>query len=296
MRHFKFYAETTFYLSIAEDLIKQKGVTYKFKEDDGRTNMGFKIGEYDIYVDDTIYTNQEVLDQLKDYEIIEIYKKDFDRMTDLNAEKSYSELCQKYDVIEKERDKFTERRLREQRNEILSNTLEYYKDDIEAKIKEEVNSRYTALFDRFHEEECSIHEVCLLYKKYIDAEIKKNISLLVNKVMKETTDNYNPYDYQNKKNTIIDIGKKMIAIAEFRENLGICYDEVNQDIKKFKNDLVDKFMETSGHSRGQRDYFFYMKKAGQLADLIESKLWQYYCLSLVNYEKETDKDGNKGIV
>lgn len=281
MRHFKFYSDSPYELSIAESLVKQNGVTHTFKGDNDRENMGFKIGEYDIYVDENVYRNEEVLNLLKDYELVEIHKHYLDWLRDEKAERSYNELFQKYKVIKEERDKYAEEKLKEQRAVILKNTLEYYKRDIEYKINCEVSSRYSDLLKRFHKEECTIDEVCMLYKKYIDAEVKKKledyiISIFTSDVMKEII------PYEDIRNDVI---RKRGEIVDLLYRTNIHHRAVYEDIKKFKNDLVDKFMEASGRERGHRDYWLYMKRAGRLADLIEHKLWEYYCLSVSEVEK-----------
>ena len=58
MRHFK--VDTTasaLQLSFIEALIKREGVKYTFEPDkNGMENMGFKLGDYDIYVDEDGWT------------------------------------------------------------------------------------------------------------------------------------------------------------------------------------------------------------------------------------------------
>lgn len=253
MRHFKFYSDSPYELSIATSLVKQDGVTHTFKSDNDRENMGFKVGEYDIYVDETIYNNEEVFNILKDYELVEIHKHYLDWLRDEKSERSYNELFQKYKVIEEERDKYADEKLAIQRRIILNDTLSYYKDDIDEKIKKEVNSRYAELLERFHKEECPIYEVCFLYKKYIDAELRKSVEkgimyIFDNDLMKD----FIPHEARAK---ILMQSKRIIDTLYSKVTRDTSHEEVYKDIHKFKNNLVDKFMKASGRERGQRDYW-----------------------------------------
>lgn len=281
MRHFKFYSDSPYELSVAESLVKQDGVTHTFKSDNDRKNMGYKVGEYDIYVDETIYNNEDVFNILKDYELVEIHKHYLDYLRDEKAERSYNELFTKYKVIKEERDKYTNQKLKEQRHLILKDTLDYYKKDIQDKIDNEVSSRYSSLLLRFHKKECPINEICMLYRKYIDAEVRKELEIyIMNIFTHEVMKHIIPYsDIRN------EVIRKRGKIIDIIHSMKISHQAVYNDIKKFKNDLVDAFMKVSGHERGHRDYWLYMKRAGRLADLIEYKLWEYYSLSVSKIEK-----------
>ena len=287
MRHFKFYSDSPYELSIAQSLVKQDGVTHTFKSDNDRENMGYKVGEYDIYVNEAIYNNEEVFNLLKDYELVEIHKHYLDYLRDEKSERSYNELFQKYKVIEEERNKYADEKLKEQRALILKDTLDYYKKDIEYKINTEISSRYSVLLKRFHEEECPINEVCMLYRKYIDAEVKREfedyvVKIFTSNVMKEIL------PYEEIRNKLIRQRNRILDILYHVDVLNVSHKNVYDDIKKFKNDLVDKFMKASGRERGQRDYLLYMKRAGNIADLIESKLWEYYTLSVCDFNKNKE--------
>lgn len=279
-RHFKIYVDSDYLSSIVVPLLKQNGVTFTFKKDKFRNSsyegklVKYKIGEYDVYVDDSIYNDDTVFELLKDYELVEISKNYFDWLCDKKAQRSYAELCQKYKVIEEERDKYADEKLKEQRHEILKDTLSYYKTDIEVKIQKEVKYRYEDLFERFHNEKCPIDEVCELYRKYIEAEIKMHIVELKEKVLKFMRDNKETRTYQYNDN----LEKLSNELLSLNHIMPSC-DDVHKDIKAFKNKVVDGIMETSGHTRLSRDYWHYMKAAGRLADLIENKLWEYFLLS-----------------
>ena len=265
MRHFKFYSDSPLYLSIAKSLVKQKGVTYTFKPDGDKENMGFKIGEYDIFVDDSLYNNESALNLLKDYEILEINRKDYEESLNLREKHSYEELLQTYNEYHKlveEQEKYVEECLAEQRKRIFKNVLKEYEKDIESEVEIRVAESIKDFRNRFANDECSHKDISQLYKKYIDAEIKMNLEGFVKRY------------FTNK-----EMGMSIINryFKEFREIYGS--DEVEKDIKRFKNDLVDSFMKVSGIRRGQKDYMLSFKRAGKLADLIENKLWSYYALS-----------------
>lgn len=281
MRHFRIDSDSALILSLTNVLLKQNGVTYTFIPDGNKENMGYKIGIYDIYVDETKFEIPSSIKLLEQYELIEIQRKVYDRLIDKNAEKSYSELFSKYKVIEEERNKYADEKLKEQRKAILEDVLEYYKADIENKIANETETRYQDLLNRFHKEECPIDEVCDLYKKYINAELKKSIE---NCVLRIFTDDFmkDMIPYEDIRRNAIMRSRKIIDSLYSESILNMTHKEVYDDIKKFKNDLVDNFMKVSGRERGQRDYWLYMKRAGKLADLIEFKLWEYYRLSVSN--------------
>ena len=274
----------------------------------GKVNK--KIGDYDIYIDDRKVSGSHpnigvILGMLSPYEYMDIRKDEYDGLVDKNCERSYDELVDKYKVITEERDKYAELRLKAQREDILMDVLEEYKDDIERRVGNEVRSRYDRLLERFHNEGCDISEVCSLYKKYIDAEIKKGVEEHVGKVLSE--DNLMrifPYMSKEMCHKIMASGKRLLDEFYYRPIYPIFdhksgtikymgayeHDLVYRDIKKFKNDLVDNFMAVSGHKIGDRDYMLYMKRAGRLADLIEGKLWEYYVLSIKDKEAKDIND------
>lgn len=281
MRHFRFFADSNYLLSII-DCLKERGcIAYcKFVSDKILSKVNKDIGDYDIYIDEEKDSNLDsILSMISSHELIDIRRKEYERLVDKDCKRSYSDLVGKYKVITEERDKYSENRLKEQREEILRDVLQEYKEDIERRISEEVDSRYSRLFDRFHKEECRVDEVCSLYKKYIDAEIKKGIEEHIEKVLnEENLAKVIPYISKEMCHKIMASSKKLLD--EFYYKNVYEHDAVYRDIKKFKNDLVDNFMLVSGHKRGDRDYMFFMNRAGKLADLIEGKLWEYYELSI----------------
>lgn len=297
MRHFRIYANDNYLISLVRVLKERYGVECKFKADEDYVNTNKDIGDYDIYIDTNKYFyNDELISMIKDYEVIELSIREYERLVDKKCERSYNELISKYKVILEERDKYAEKMLKVQREDILKDVLNEYKGDIERRIGEEVNARYHSLFERFHKEECRIDELCLLYKKYIDAEIKKGIEEHIEKILnEENLTKVIPYISDEMCRKIISSGKKLLdkfysrppIYPIFDHKSGTIkyvgayeHDAVYRDIKKFKNDLVDNFMAVSGHKRGDRDYMLFMKRAGRLADLIEGKLWEYYELSI----------------
>lgn len=287
MRHFRIYANDNYLISLISALKERYGVECKFKADEDYININKNIGDYDIYIDTNKYFyNDELISMIKDYEVIELNINDYERLVDKKCERSYNELISKYKVILEERDKYAEKMLKVQREDILKDVLKEYKNDIDNHINKEVSRRYDSLLDRFHKEECSIDEVCLLYRKYIDAEIKRDIEEHINKILsKENLSKIIPYSEILPQ--IIKSSKKLLDDFYYNNSrYGINeYDTVYKEIKKFKNDLVDGFMKASGRERGQRDYWLYMKRAGHLADLIEGKLWEFYCLSIAKDNK-----------
>lgn len=269
MRHFK--VDTTasaLQLSFIKALIKREGVKYTFEPDkNGMENMGFKLGDYDIYVDDNICHADVSL--LEDYEIIEINKKSYIRQLERYDHMSYEQLFEKYKVIKEERDKYAEEKLKEQREVILQDVLKEYKEDIDNKIHVEVENLYNSLLDRFSNEKCSYTELCRLYKKYIDAEIKLRIDYIKDKIINDETINNKERKY------LINLcGKRkyMFSYEEYNSQL-------DKDIHKFKNDLVDNIVKTTLAKRGEKEYWLIMQRAGHLANIIEGKLWEFYFLS-----------------
>lgn len=282
MRHYKFFADSNYLLSIINCLKERGCIAYcKFTPDKTLSKVNKDIGDYDIYIDEEKDSNLDtILSMISSHELVEMSREEYERLVDKDCKRSYNDLVMKYKVITEERDKYVKNKLREQREEILKDVLEEYKDDMERRISEEVDSRYRSLFDRFHKEECRVDEVCSLYKKYIDAEIKKGIEEHIERIMSE--DNLTkviPYISKEACHKIMASSKKLLDEFYY---IGGAYehDAVYRDIKKFKNDLVDNFMLVSGHKRGDRDYMFFMQRAGRLADLIEGKLWEYYILSV----------------
>lgn len=285
MRHYKFFANSNYLLSIINCLKERGCIAYcKFVPDKILSKVNKDIGDYDIYIDEEKDSNLDnILSMISSHELIEMSREEYERLVDRDCKRSYNDLVMKYKVITEERDKYAENKLREQREEILKDVLEEYKDDIERRIREEVDSRYRSLFDRFHKEECRVDEVCSLYKKYMDAEIKKGIEEHIERIMNE--DNLTkviPYISKEACHKIMASSKKLLD--EFYYKNVYDHDAVYRDINKFKNDLVDNFMAVSGHKRGDRDYMFFMQRAGRLADLIEGKLWEYYILSIKDKE------------
>lgn len=277
MRHFRFFSDRPLILSIAQSLIKQKGVTHTFKPYGDKENMGFKIGEYDIYVDDTIYDNEKVFELLKDYEILEINRKEYEENLNLREKYPYKELLRiynEYQTLVEKQEEHVKECLKEQRKKIFQDVLKEYEEDIKSEVENRVYNYIQEFRYKFANEECPYEDLNKLYKKYIDAEIKMALEDFVNK--------YFTYKKVGIKLKFEDLGKSMIE-KYFKEFRCVCgRDEVARDIKKFKNDLVDAFMKVSGHERGHRDYMLYLKRAGRLADLIENKLWYYYGLSQHN--------------
>lgn len=285
MRHYKFFADSNYLLSIINCLKERGCIAYcKFVPDKILSKVNKDMGDYDIYIDEEKDSNLEsILSMISSHELIDIPREEYDRLVDKDCKRSYNDLVGKYKVITEERDKY----LREQREEILKDVLEEYKDDMERRISEEVDSRYRSLFDRFHKEECRVDEVCSLYKKYIDAEIKKGIEEHIERILNE--DNLIrviPYISKEACHKIMASSKRLLDEFYYRPSISSIYDHdaVYRDINKFKNDLVDNFMLVSGHKRGDRDYMFFMQRAGRLADLIEGKLWEYYILSIKDKE------------
>lgn len=281
MRHFRFFADSNYLLSIINCLKERECIAYcKFIPDKILSKVNKDIGDYDIYIDEEKDSNLDnILSMLSAHELVEMSREEYERLVDKDCKRSYNDLVGKYKVITEERDKYVKNKLSEQREEILKDVLKEYKDDIERKIR----NRYEELFDRFHKEECRVDEVCSLYKKYIDAEIKKGIEEHIERIMNE--DNLIkviPYISKEACHKIMVSSKKLLD--EFYYKNVYEHDAVYRDIKKFKNDLVDNFMLVSGHKRGDRDYMFFMQRAGRLADLIEGKLWEYYMLSTKDKE------------
>lgn len=268
MRRFKFFSDRALILSVAQSLVKQKGVTYTFKPYGDKENMGFKIGEYDIYVDDTIYDNEKVFELLKDYEILEINRKEYEENLNLREKYPYKELLRiynEYQTLVEKQEEHVKECLKEQRKKIFQDVLKEYEQDIKNEVENRVYNYIQEFRYKFANEECPYEDLNKLYKKHIDAEIKMALE-----------------DFVNKYFTYKKVGEFIIKkyFDEFRGVYG--RDEVARDIKKFKNDLVDAFMKVSGHERGHHDYMLYLKRAGRLADLIENKLWYYYGLSQHN--------------
>lgn len=287
MRHFRFFADSNYLLSIINCLKERGCIAYcKFVPDKILSKVNKDIGDYDIYIDEGKDSSLDsILSMISSHELVEMSREEYDRLVDRDCKRSYSDLVGKYKIITEERDKYVKNKLREQREEILKDVLQEYKDDIDRRISEEVDSRYSSLFDRFHKEECRVDEVCSLYKKYIDAEIKKGIEEHIERILNE--DNLTkviPYISKEVWHKIVANSKKLLD--EFYYMGAYEHDAVYRDIKKFKNDLVDNFMAVSGHKRGDRDYMLFMKRAGRLADLIEGKLWEYYMLSIKDKNKE----------
>lgn len=306
MRHFKFFADSNYLLSIINCLKERGSIAYcKFIPDKTLSKVNKDMGDYDIYIDEEKDSNLDsILSMISSHELVEMSREEYERLVDRDCKRSYNDLVMKYKVITEERDKYVKNKLREQREEILKDVLEEYKDDIERRISEEVDSRYRSLFDRFHKEECRVDEVCSLYKKYIDAEIKKGIEEHIEKVLtEENLAKVIPYISKEVCHKIMANSKRLLDEFYYRPSIypifdhksdtikyvgAYDHDAVYRDIKKFKNDLVDNFMAVSGHKRGDRDYMFFMQRAGRLADLIEGKLWEYYELSIKN--KDEDKE------
>lgn len=287
MRHFRFFADSNYLLSIINCLKERGCIGYcKFVPDKILSKVNKDIGDYDIYIDEEKDSSLDsILSMISSYELVEMSREEYDRLVDRDCKRSYSDLVGKYKVITEERERYAENKLREQREEILKDVLQEYKDDIDRRISEEVDSRYSSLFDRFHKEECRVDEVCSLYKKYIDAEIKKGIEEHIEKVLNE--DNLmRIFPYMSKEMCYKIVANSKKLLDEFYYIGAYEHDAVYRDINKFKNDLVDNFMAVSGHKRGDRDYMFFMKRAGRLADLIEGKLWEYYILSIKDKDKE----------
>lgn len=289
MRHFRFFADSNYLLSIINCLKERGCIAYcKFVPDKILSQVNKDIGDYDIYIDEEKDSNLDnILSMISSYELVEMSREEYERLVDRDCKRSYNDLVGKYKVITEERDKYVENRLREQREEILKDVLKEYKDDIERRISD----RYSSLFDRFHKEECRVDEVCSLYKKYIDAEIKKGIEQHIERIMnEENLAKVIPYISKEMCHKIMASSKKLLDEFYYRPPISSIYDHdaVYRDIKKFKNDLVDNFMAVSGHKRGDRDYMFFMQRAGRLADLIEGKLWEYYVLSIK--DKDEDKE------
>lgn len=312
MRHFRFFANSNYLLSIIECLKERGCIAYcKFIPDKALSKINKDIGDYDIYIDEDkdLKANsnlESILNMISDHELVEIHREEYEKLVDRDCKCSYNELVKKYRVITEERDKYVKIKLSEQREDILRDVLEEYKDDIEGRIREEVKSRYDSLLERFHKEECEVNEVCSLYKKYIDAEIKKGIEEHIEKILtEENLAKVIPYISKEACHKIMASSKKLLDEFYYRppiypifdhESGTIKYvgayehDAVYRDIKKFKNDLVDNFMAVSGHKRGDRDYMFFMKRAGRLADLIEGKLWEYYVLSIKDNNSNSNID------
>lgn len=298
MRHFRFFADSNYLLSIINCLKERGCIAYcKFVPDKILSKVNKDIGDYDIYIDEEKDSSLDsILSMISSHELVEMSREEYDRLVDRDCKRSYSDLVGKYKIITEERDKYVKNKLREQREEILKDVLQEYKDDIDKRISKEVDSRYSSLFDRFHKEECRVDEVCSLYKKYIDAEIKKGIEEHIERILNE--DNLMrifPYMSKEMCHKIMANSKKLLDEFYYRPPIYPIFDHksgtikyigayehdaVYRDIKKFKNDLVDNFMLVSGHKRSDRDYMFFMKRAGRLADLIEGKLWEYYVLSI----------------
>lgn len=281
MKHFRFFAGSNYLLSIINCLKERGCIAYcKFVPDKILSKVNKDIGDYDIYIDEEKDSNLDnILSMISSHELVEMSREEYERLVDKDCKRSYNDLVVKYKVITEERDRYAENKLSEQREEILKDVLKEYKGDIERRIRD----RYEGLVERFHEEECGIDEVCSLYKKYIDAEIKKGIEEHIEKVLtEENLVKVIPYISKEACHRIMANSKKLLD--EFYYKHAYEHDAVYRDIKKFKNDLVDNFMLVSGHKSGDRDYMFFMHRAGRLADLIEGKLWEYYMLSIKDKE------------
>lgn len=266
-------------ISITEALIKSPECkAYKFTPDtDVPAIDGHNNGKYDIYTVDEL--SDVYYKQIGDYEYIEISKNNYENLCDRYARRTYKELCAKYKCIEEERDRYTKEELAKQRYEILANVLEYYKDEINIEIADTAEERYHDMLDKFTTETCPPSHLCSLYRKYIDFEVKKRILVFEETLLSRCKDER----IRSAMNDFLcDIKRRPLFLMSVGHYVG-------REISDFKNRFVDALVNMIGTSRGRREYYETMKRAGRLADLIEAELWNFYWLSIAELERPETK-------
>lgn len=289
-RHFQIYVFSQYTLNMIHRLKKCKGVVYIFNPIKyvDYNDPDEEYGDYDIIIKTSDYLNDSnhlPFELISDYEVLTIGKSNYENLLDARAEKSYDELYSKYSrTIQPEIDKAVQLAIKGERQRILNQD---FKKEYETEILERASCMYNEFKQRFADEKCDLYELCELYRKKIDILIHHNIRGLLDHLNKRFIIKPNPKANDNTRGDRQGLNQLNDLFILSGNNLTIggsniriyCFGDVyelNKEVKRIKNNIVDNIVKMYGVERGHRDYHRVMIYAGKLADEIESTMMRLY--------------------
>lgn len=289
-RYFQIYVFNRYTLNIIHRLKKCAGVVYIFNPIKyvDYNDPDEEYGDYDVTIKISDYLNDSnhlPFEMLSDYEVLKIGKSNYEQLLDAKAKKPYSELYAKYSAtIQPEIDKAV-------KDAIYTERLRILNTDFKEEYNDEITQRATILYEQFKErfanDECNLYELSDLYRKEIDILIHHNIRGLLEHLNKRFIIKPNPYANANTRGDRQGLNQLNDLFVLSGNNLTIggsniriyCFGDVyelNKEVKRIKNNIVDNIVKMYGVERGHRDYHRVMTYAGKLADEIESTMMRLY--------------------
>lgn len=266
-KRYKFYADSALLCKIGEIISKNYSIKYTF-EDSGTTNMGFKVGEYDILIDINSNCPTQLLDCIEEYEIVEISREEYNNLINRDKNMTYDELYSKYgNIIKPKIDEIITDENIKVREELLNYALnDLFKDEIEKEIFKRTNEKYMELLKDFEINQISYDNLNFLYRKKIDFTIKEEVKKFKEKFLNFILNNVNDFNIRH-------------IIKEYfkeEENKITIHFSSEKEIHDFKEKLVDNILTIINMRPGCREYYINLKRIGKVADLIESEMWHFF--------------------
>ncbi len=135
-----------------------------------------------------------------------------------------------------------------------------FAEEYQSEIYKAATHMYQHMMDKFVNEQCTVGELSDIYKKYIDSFIHDCLDDIINNI-----------NIKHK----IDIRQYCQELIS-PEQMVKLHELININKNKWVDSIADGIMKMYNIHRGQLGYFPLLRHAGQLADLIESRMYALY--------------------
>lgn len=273
-RHYIIEIWSNYQSMMVERLLEYKeGIIFTFDELDEDKISDLKHGIYDIFIDTKKLPlrnlDKELLDWLKDYEMVELHKKEYNSLKDYAHNIPFKDILSIYkEQIEEKVNNAVAEKVSYLEAKKIEELYDMFHDEIEKKIKNEADARFMSLVDSFENKQCSYDDLCGLYKHKLKAEVTKRVEL----IMKYASEKSKPYlsYFDNLK-----FFKEGYELYNNTWERDVFNSELGEDIRRQKNKIVDDIVKLTLTRRGMKEYNTVMLYAGKTANDIEHLMYTY---------------------